>query len=794
MRNSYSSKKSRRFKGIAVFLAALLTLLSMPLNVMAFEDQSSFDALIGTINMMQDEIDALQQQLQNQARPTATPKPQVYEPNVKLLSPQTIEAKPGDVLDVVITVMNIGTSDANNVLTQLTPDSLLSAAFIDSSNIIARIAEGKSAGMAMTIRVDESIKPGTYGIKLDHSYKTREDQAKSSTDTLYISIPGKAEEEEPEEDITAPNITLTGFSSDAASIKKGETVNITANLENIGDGIARQVQIGIGELDVTNLFLTSNLNDNYAAVMNPGDAKQVAFSFQAAPEAKNGTYAIPLRISYRNEKNVSSDTAVTYYVNISSDTPPVVEVLRPNLQIRELAAPAGIYAVGQNASFSLNLVNSGRGTAERIKVTATPADGASIVPTSSNIQSVATMLPGAQQQFSFSFAATEASKTQSYVVGFKVEYYTVYKEGEEEKEELSTFEQYASMNVDHPEEKEEPTEKPDDGKTSKPRIIVSEYKVDPVIVRAGQEFDLNITFQNASSVKNVENIKVTLEALESTERKGSVFSPVNGSNTIYIDKIQTKEQLPYQLKFYTVSDAEARTYKLQIRFTYQDEDLNDYEETEQIAINVQQATSLEIENIELPDTASVGQNIDIYSSIYNTGRVTVRNIRIRVDTETPDAMDSSSLEGWLGTIGIGNTMNFDGALVPQLAGNQKGDIVFSGEDDAGELVEYKIPFNINVTDDGGMGGGFDGMGGGMIIDGPGGMMVVEPGMPGDPSMIGEDPSINGGEPQGLWGQITSFVTTYLVWVIVGGSALVIIIVVVIVLAVRRSKKRIDFDE
>jgi hypothetical protein len=207
--------------------------------------------------------------------------------------------------------------------------------------------------------------------------------------------------------------------------------------------------------------------------------------------------------------------------------------------------------------------------------------------------------------------------------------------------------------------------------------------VDPVIVRAGQEFDLNITFQNASSVKNVENIKVTLEALETTERKGSVFSPVDGSNTIYIDRIGTKEEVPYQLRFYTVSDAEARSYKLMVKFTYQDEELNPYEESEQIAINVQQTTSLEVEDIAIPDTVSVGQNIDIDTSIINSGRVTIRNIRCRVDTDTPDAMDTSQVEGWVGTVGVGNTTSYDGVLVPLLAGNFRGSIVFYGEDDAG---------------------------------------------------------------------------------------------------------------
>ncbi len=53
--------------------------------------------------------------------------------------------------------------------------------------------------------------------------------------------------------------------------------------------------------------------------------------------------------------------------------------------------------------------------------------------------------------------------------------------------------QYAGANVSNP---EKDNEEDGDKKESKPKIIVSDYKCDPVIVMAGENFDLTMTFLN----------------------------------------------------------------------------------------------------------------------------------------------------------------------------------------------------------------------------------------------------------------------------------------------------------
>ncbi len=559
--------------------------------------------------------------------------------------------------------------------------------------------------MTMTVRVDASIEPGTYPINLTHYYKTKDQQNKTSEDQISVYVAGKPTSSE-------ANVSLGAFRSNMESIAPGGTVTISAPVQNLGDGEATQVRVNYEPGDAADIILTSD--PYYFSTMEAGYNDTVSFTFRASSDAERGTYPIRIKLSYKDEDNELHEETVNTSITVSKDQETGKE---PNIEIRDLTAPSGVYKVGETSVFALRVINTGDGIAENVKITATPSDAAAVVPTSGNIQTIRAFNPGEERVINFSFAATEAAKTQSYAVGFNVEYYSGEDDGGEEKEPFK-FEQYASVGVDNPEDDEE-----EGDKTSKPKMIVSRYAVNPQVVQAGREFDLDITFQNTSSVKAIENIKITLEALEVTEDKGSVFNPVGGSNTLFIDEMGIKEELTHNLKWYTVNDAEARSYKLQVRFQYQDEDLNDYEEIEQLAINVKQTTQIEVPDVYFPDTAMVGEEINIYTSIINTGKVRISNLRVRVDVAEGSEFDKRT-DMYLSNVGTGNQVQYDGYITMTTPGLQSGTFVAYGEDDTGEPIEFALDFTIDVTDGGGMNGDF----------GRPGMDVMDPGMT-DPGMM-----------------------------------------------------------
>jgi hypothetical protein len=323
-------------------------------------------------------------------------------------------------------------------------------------------------------------------------------------------------------------------------------------------------------------------------------------------------------------------------------------------------------------------------------------------------------------------------------------------------------------------------------------MIVSAYTVDPIIVSAGREFDLEITFQNASSEKAVKNIIVKIEAAENTERRGAVFTPVNGSNTHFIDHIEPQGKVTKTLRMYTVPDAEARTYNLNIDFDYQDEDLIERKRSERIGINVKQTTRLELSQEPfIPEMTTPGQRVSFWFSIINSGQVSLSNVRVRVDSANEGAFDTGEANMYVGNLGRGNQMSYDGVIVPLLAGKQQGTIVVYGEDATGEIVEYKHPFVLNVMDMGGELGEFDMRGGGMVIDG------------GDFGIMGGGREImREGEGMMSWGEeeasggligAVSNVILIILGVLVG-IAVIIAVAVIVIIRRKKNKDALNFDE
>ena len=157
---------------------------------------------------------------------------------------------------------------------------------------------------------------------------------------------------------------------------------------------------------------------------------------------------------------------------------------------------------------------------------------------------------------------------------------------------------------------------------------------------AGNEFDLTMTLMNSHKYKSVHNIKMFLtmaeETTSDTAKTGNIFTPVDSSNTFYFDDIVPKGKVDKALRLYVVPDAQPKTYTLTVNFEYEDQDGNEYTSQELLGINVKQVTQLDIDDYTLPQQIEMGMPVTVNFSYYNTGKVTLNNLMIRIegDVET----------------------------------------------------------------------------------------------------------------------------------------------------------------
>lgn len=95
---------------------------------------------------------------------------------------------------------------------------------------------------------------------------------------------------------------------------------------------------------------------------------------------------------------------------------------------------------------------------------------------------------------------------------------------------------------------------------NKPKLIVDNYAFNPRPLKAGEDFDLTISFFNTNNEKRINNIRIVLNSSGSSSTlveedfktsapsyPASVFTPVNSSNTFYIDYIEPKSRMEKKL-------------------------------------------------------------------------------------------------------------------------------------------------------------------------------------------------------------------------------------------------------
>ena len=273
--------------------------------------------------------------------------------------------------------------------------------------------------------------------------------------------------------------------------------------------------------------------------------------------------------------------------------------------------------------------------------------------------------------------ANDETKTQNYNIMITLEYEDAEKEGSKH-----SVNQYAGVYVN--------------GGNSKitPKIIISNYNFEPKLVRAGEEFSMDLTFMNTSNAKEVKNIKIYLTGIDSDKEGNVVFTPVGSSNTFFIDTIKPKGTAARGITMYTIPDAQPKYYNITANIEYQDDDGTEYKAEELIGIPVIQQSKLDASEIGLPPEAFVGQPTPISLQYYNKGKTKLSNLMIKVEGD----FQIENGEAFIGNFESGSSDYYEAMVTAMNPGTSTGKVVFSFEDPSGEEFTYEREFSINAVE------------------------------------------------------------------------------------------------
>ncbi len=596
------------------------------------------------------------------------------EGNIVISGDGVYEVEAGKTTKIELQVKNRGSGTAENVSIQPRVPSGV-APFrvkVQGNNYLGDMGANAYKKVTLQVTVDGEVQERSYSLPIEYTYSSRSGSAQSGSMTIYLKMKGFDFE---------PGFAFKDMKLSPEAMSPGSSARLSGRLTNTGGQDMYQVELSLDNLTTEGISLSGGFNSKMVSKLASGGSTSFQFPLVASADMAAGNYPVAIKLKYRDQNGKEYEKTNQFYVNVGG-----VAGKKAVLEIKNMKEPGGTYGVNQNFTVSFDLQNTGAAAAKDIVVTTEGVDSTAVVPKSSSMKNIQSLAPGSSTHLSFTFAGTSQSASQNQAIQFTVEYTS----GGTAK---TTFKQYAGANINNPTKDSDGTEN-----TSKPKIIVSNYTCDPLIVMAGQEFDLNLTLMNTHKQKAVKNIKMFLtlaeETSSETEKSGNIFTPVNSSNTFYFDSIRPKGTINKALRLYVVPEAQPKTYTLTVNFEYEDAKGTEYTATELLGINVKQVTELQIDDFSIPEQVEQGMPVTVGFSYYNTGKVTLNNLMIKVEGD----VDCQNKNTYIGNMESGSSDYFETTFTPNGTGEVPVSIVITYEDPSGETIEQRRDMIMQVTE------------------------------------------------------------------------------------------------
>ncbi|MDO5047951.1 MAG: LPXTG cell wall anchor domain-containing protein [Anaerococcus sp.] len=226
---------------------------------------------------------------------------------------------------------------------------------------------------------------------------------------------------------------------------------------------------------------------------------------------------------------------------------------------------------------------------------------------------------------------------------------------------------------------------------NQPKLIISNYDLNPSMVEAGDDFYLSFTLYNTNNQHTIYNLKVTIDqTLVSAPQAqgntnlvsdGSVFTPVDRSNTFYLAALYPWNTSTKEIKMNVLPNANPGPYVINLTMEYEDYLGNQYKTTEAIGIPVVQEAKVNFGKVKM-DELIAGQPTNISVNIYNTGKDNLNTFMAKV---TGEGFTLDEEERFIGNFNQGTQETYSFTITPDSEGEVKGQVEVTYEDSTGKV-------------------------------------------------------------------------------------------------------------
>lgn len=599
-------------------------------------------------------------------------------PSISIVSSKTILGESGSTISIPIEIKNNSSFLAENISTTIEIDGG-SPLYIDGAghSNTSRLYPGRSESLSFKVKADKMAEDKTYPIKVNFQFYNQAGTPYTTSDTVYVKITDSKSSTQ----VVINNVDI----KPSTEIQPGGVVIVGLELENKGDEPARNLKVSLKGLANDGFSLATGLNTQTIPSLEKGKSKYIFFQLRSSKKMTAGNHDLEIVLNYKDRKNQEITDENKFFIPIASN-----KNQSSNLIIQNITYPTGSIGLNKDVDVSFSIRNQGQSDAKDIVITAESADPAGLVPKSVSTIKLNSLSPGQVQKVDYKFLTTKAAETKNYLVNIKVEYVDDLISADQKH----SITQFVGIFVLAP-------DAPGDPIKTTPKLIIDKYNFEPGLIRAGENFQMNLSFFNTNSKKSVKNIKIflTAEPNAGTDPKSpsvgsSVFTPVDSSNTFYIDSIAPKGNVQKTITMFTVPDAVAKTHTITANFEYEDTAGESYTATELIGVPVIQQSKLETGELNYYPESFLGEPVPISLEFYNTGKVPLYNMMVKLEGN----FQTENGSYYIGNFDNGSSEYYEGMVIPNEPGQLEGEVVFTYEDSTGEPQELRREFSLNIMD------------------------------------------------------------------------------------------------
>lgn len=561
------------------------------------------------------------------------------------------------------TVKNEGGLLAKSVYVKINFGDSIVERYTTKNISVGDLAMGGSQLITLPVSILDSATTGRKTLSADFTYKTEYGTTITSSYSIYVNL---------KEDKTRPLISIDKVSL-KDGLKAGEDFTLGLTLINEGAELAKNIDVSIDAASLTKDGVLKNYYTDGISVNDiKSNKKQVAkIPLTVSKYTTSGLKELKVNITYTNQAGVAYTHSDTVYVDVVSEN------TSANLVISGVQQSPAQPSAGERMEVSFYLENKGQVDVEKLKVAAQDLTEATFIPVEAEpYQYFEKLAAGAKTKITIPLTVSDsiAEGLNNLVIKY------TYSGGEG----TATIPIRDIQN--------------ELGSKSKPKLIVSKYITDTDQLRAGSTFNFTFDIYNTHSSMAAKNITVTLTQAD------NVFTPTQGSNSFFINKIAAGETAQNTIELKVKSDATTKAYPLKITIEYEYDGIEPNPETGEVGL-----TKVEELNLQAVENARpVVDNVSVYSwdgsvmaggtatlafEFYNMGKSVLNNV---IATVEGDFAKADGTMYFVGNVEAGNSSYVEFDVIPNMEGMAQGVLKVTYEDSNGDQIEFTKEFESQV--------------------------------------------------------------------------------------------------